>query len=124
VWDDPTERQTHTYAEDHIGIDAVTERIGNLSFIGAYEDRELSIKEDDSLWADIVLPELMFADMWTWVRSGARMKSISFDVYGEAMQKVHDYTTVMYHWIAKDDTGFGSFLYMTNFTYSFAREGD
>ena len=98
--------------------------IGEFHFLTACEDKEPRINSPDSLYGEIVLSDHLFADLWQCVRTPDQLRSLSFDVFGEAMQRMQSYSRLEYNWIVPSEPLRPVNLHIASFSYCVAHKNE
>ena len=114
---DPEKCQTLPVEGGH-NVEVIKECIGDLHFLAAWEDREMKIKDPDTLYANVGVSEEMFSDIWHCVRTpNNEFQSLYFGVFGEAMQLMKSYGRDEYNWTVPAESFKAVPLHIASFSY-------
>ncbi len=107
-----------TQPRDNLHREAVRQRVGELVFVEAYEDGELGIRQPDTVWGELVVPEVMFSDLWQLIRAGgAKINGAALSVFGSRMRRSDEpFGALTYCW-AVEALPSRSPLYIAEFSY-------
>jgi hypothetical protein len=84
----------------------------------AWEDPEMNIKEDDRLYGNVSVSDIMFSDIWHCARTpNNEFQSLYFGVFGEAMRLMKSYGRDEYNWTVPEEAFKAVPLHIASFSY-------
>src|SRR5262249_38507104 len=83
----------------------------------ALSDRELRLKSDEALFAELVVADWMMDDLWCAVRTqGLVFTTFNISLFGDRLGQVQDYARFNYKWATEG--AIKNHLYIAGFQYT------